>query len=92
MPIEIGPRRIDPARALGAVSGRFAQTSSGTKAAVASEPEVVRSDALDPGPVPIDTDRVTQIRRAIERDQYPILPAKVADAMIAAGLLLRSGK
>jgi negative regulator of flagellin synthesis FlgM len=92
MAIEIGPRRIDPARALGAVSGRFAQTSSGASQAVASEPEVVRSDALDPGPVPIDHDRVAQIRKAIERGDYPILPAKVADAMIAAGLLLRTGK
>jgi negative regulator of flagellin synthesis FlgM len=92
MPIEIGPQRIDPARALGAVSGRFAQTSSGSRPSATGEPVVERSEALDPGPVPVDHDRVAEIRKAIERGDYPILPAKVADAMIAAGLLLRSGK
>jgi negative regulator of flagellin synthesis FlgM len=32
------------------------------------------------------------IRKAVETGTYPILPAKVADAMIAAGLLLRTAK
>ena len=53
---------------------------------------VVRSAALDPGPQPVDTDRVAMIRKAIEQGHYPVLPTKVADAMIAAGLLLRSRK
>jgi len=38
---------------------------------------------------PVDQDRVTEIRRAIESGRYPVVPAKIADAMIAAGLLLR---
>ena len=53
---------------------------------------VVRSRELDPGQPPVDAERVKQIRQAIEEGRYPIVPAKVADAMIAAGLLLRSGK
>jgi negative regulator of flagellin synthesis FlgM len=53
---------------------------------------VIRSRALDPGQPPVDAERVKQIRQAIEDGTYPIVPARVADAMIAAGLLLRSGK
>lgn len=52
----------------------------------------VLSDALDPGQPPIDFDRVSQIRKAIEDGRYPLVPQRVADAMIAAGLLLRTGK
>jgi negative regulator of flagellin synthesis FlgM len=32
------------------------------------------------------------IRKAIEQGTYPVLPAKIADAVIAAGILLRSAK
>ena len=49
-------------------------------------------DALDPGAAPVDAERVQIIRKAVESGTYPVLPAKVADAMIAAGLLLRSPK
>ena len=41
------------------------------------------------GAASIDTDRVAEIRKAIEDDRYPVIPMRVADAMIAAGLLLR---
>lgn len=39
---------------------------------------------------PVDHDRVAQIRKAIEEGRYPVVPAKIADAMIAAGYLLRT--
>lgn len=38
---------------------------------------------------PVDVDRVNEIRRAIEQGRYPIVPAQIADAMIAAGFLLK---
>lgn len=38
---------------------------------------------------PVDNDRVAEIRKAVEQGTYPITPAKIADAMIAAGYLLR---
>ncbi len=38
---------------------------------------------------PIDAERVAEIRRAIEEGRYPLIPMRVADAMIAAGLLTR---
>jgi negative regulator of flagellin synthesis FlgM len=52
----------------------------------------VRSAAFDPGDAPVDVDRVAEIRKAVEQGHYPVIPARVADAMIAAGLLLRTGK
>jgi len=42
--------------------------------------------------VPVDSDRVAQIRKAIEQGHYPVLPARLADAMIAAGMLLRTSQ
>lgn len=36
---------------------------------------------------PIDRDRVSEIRKSIEQGHYPVHPAKIADAMIAAGYL-----
>lgn len=90
MPIELGPTR--PA---GAVEAWTPRTAGGTPARSAKaekvSAEVVRSDALDAGETPpVDTERVSTIRRAIETGTYPVIPFKVADAMIAAGLLLRT--
>ena len=39
-----------------------------------------------------DAERVDLVRKAVESGTYPLVPAKVADAIIAAGLLLRSAK
>ena len=38
-------------------------------------------DAATP---PVDTDRVQQIREALQDGTYPLVPAKIADAIIAA--------
>ena len=38
---------------------------------------------------PVDGRRVEVIRRAIEEGRYPVVPAQIADAMIAAGFLLK---
>ncbi len=54
--------------------------------------ELSASDALDPGAPPIDAERVSMIRKAVENGSYPVVPARVADAIIAAGLLLRTSK
>ncbi len=61
------------------------------KKPVPVSPDLV-SQVLDPGPAPVDAERVTAIRKAIEAGTYPLLPAKVADAIIAASLLLRNPK
>ncbi|MBO9516555.1 MAG: flagellar biosynthesis anti-sigma factor FlgM [Porphyrobacter sp.] len=52
--------------------------------------EVALSAASAGESAPVDFSRVKQIRQAIEEGNYPIVPMKVADAMIAAGILLRT--
>lgn len=91
-PIEVGAPR-----AIGAVSSEIArrageQTSTAAPAAQTPASLVATSEALDPGEAPIDTDRVAQIRKAVESGEYPLVPARIADAMIAAGILLRTGQ
>lgn len=101
-PIEVGP-----ARAATAIDARLARAAGGealpgangvaanrktSQASTTASPAVETSDALDPGEAPIDADRVGMIRKAVETGKYPMVPAKIADAMIAAGVLLRSPK
>jgi negative regulator of flagellin synthesis FlgM len=61
---------------------------SGTAAASAA-PEVSTSLTTGAGTVPVDQDRVNQIRDAVQNGSYPVIPAKIGDAMIAAGMMLR---
>lgn len=60
------------------------------------EPAAAASKAAarptDPGVPPVDSGRVAEIRKAVETGRYPVTPARVADALIAAGLLLRTSK
>lgn len=98
-PIEVGP-----ARAISAINARIARKAgddslpgangvAATKTAAATSGAAVETtEALDPGAEPVDTSRVEEIRKAVESGTYPLIPAKIADAMIAAGVLLRSGK
>lgn len=102
------PMEVGPARALGAVHARLApkagtESLSGAHGVAAQKAPslekqapagaaVETSSALEPGDAPIDADRVAAIRKAVESGTYPLVPAKIADAMIAAGVLLRSGK
>jgi negative regulator of flagellin synthesis FlgM len=103
MPIE-SSHNISGARPVGAVDARIVRTAAGAKdqqaigASPATNPTATSatgaayqpSTALDPGQVPVDAERVQFIRHAIETGAYPVLPAKIADAMIAAGMLLRA--
>jgi negative regulator of flagellin synthesis FlgM len=90
-PIELGPVRL-----IGAVDPRAIRTASGAPerfARAAPAPAaVVHSEVLDPGAPPIDAERVQIIRKAVESGTYPVVPAKIADAIIAAGLLLRNAR
>ena len=90
-PIEVGHTRP-----IGAVDVRIARQAGGLRdqAPRADEPAsaVAMSEALNPGQAPVDRDRVEMIRKAVDTGTYPLVPAKIADAMIAAGLLLRKGE
>jgi negative regulator of flagellin synthesis FlgM len=90
-PIEVGHTRP-----IGAVDVRIARQAGGLRDQTASADEptsaVALSDALNPGEAPVDSDRVEMIRKAVDTGTYPLVPTKIADAMIAAGLLLRKGQ
>ena len=94
------PINLGPALPVGAVQTSTMRSASGgngrserAASPVQSQTRAATiSDALDPGVPPIDTDRVAIVRKALEAGTYPVVPARVADAIIAAGLLLRSGK
>ncbi len=40
--------------------------------------------SLNTSAPPVDNDRVERIRQALRDDSYPLVPAEIADAMIAA--------
>lgn len=42
--------------------------------------------------VPVNHDRVVEIRKALEAGTYPLIPTKIADAIIAAGMYGKVGK
>lgn len=73
-----GIRRETPARADAPVEAARHGAGAGT--------------LLDPGEAPVDAERVALVRKAVEAGTYPVIPARVADAIIAAGLLLRNPK
>ncbi|RDC59161.1 hypothetical protein HME9302_00346 [Alteripontixanthobacter maritimus] len=53
---------------------------------------VEASVGLSASQPPVDGDRVAQIRSALQQGNYPILPTEIADAVIAAKLMLSSGE
>lgn len=69
--------------------------ATGEKVGSASAPKGVRGDdrigvstvlgSTEVTPT-FDAERVAQVRKAIEDGRYPLVPAKIADAMIAAKL------
>lgn len=90
-PIEVGP-----ARAISAIEARLARSAgTGNPASEARDtgPMPVEGAMLArAGEPPVDSERVAMIRRAVETGAYPIVPARIADAIIAAGMMLRRGE
>ncbi len=52
--------------------------------------EVVRRTQFTAQEPSIDQERVEEIRKALAEGSYPLVPAEIADAMIAAKLTLRT--
>jgi negative regulator of flagellin synthesis FlgM len=77
------PTRID-ARSAGGVPA--APVASAVKPGVMVE--VGDASALDPASPPIDPERIEKIRAALRDGSYPLVPAKIADALIAAQVSL----
>ena len=99
-PFEIdGTNGPQPVRRINPVSAQQARTATATGGAKSVRPTqdgpVVETASLDGlanlGQPTAQPERVAQIRKAIESGSYPLIPTKVADAMIAAGMFLRKG-
>jgi len=93
MPLfEIGPSRpVGPVQVRTAAPGKSSEAPGHASHSLPAQAAAIeRSAAFDPGPVPVDGERVAVIRKAVEQGTYPVIPTRIADAMIAAGLLLRS--
>ena len=50
--------------------------------------EVSATASADVASPPVDAERVRQIRQALQDGSYPLVPTKIADAMIAAQVSL----
>ena len=86
---------IDPTRSARPLRGPATGEARTASASASTAPQAAPATpsaalALDPAACPVDAERVAQVRQAIACGDYPLLPARVADAMIAAGLLLRT--
>jgi negative regulator of flagellin synthesis FlgM len=88
--ISSGPKiQVSAVRPVGTSSGNAEQTVGASTTTASQSAPVVSTTALNAGEAPVDTDRVASIRKAIEDGNYPIIPTKISDAMIAAGMMLR---
>ena len=83
----VGAASINPV--LPATTVPAAADSSQTPVPAGGTTEVQTSLPTGAGPVPVDQDRIAQIRKAVENGTYPVIPTRISDAMIAAGMMLR---
>ena len=61
-------------------------------AQAATAVRVETSTSFDARQPPVDQARVTEIRDALKQGNYPLFPTRIADAMIAAPLLLSAAR
>jgi len=81
--------RVAPSNQAAVDTQRQANKASAEPKAKAKEGVAVEvSNSVTAGEPPVATDRVQEIRSALQDGTYPIVPAQIADAMIAARLSL----
>jgi negative regulator of flagellin synthesis FlgM len=89
---------IGASRPVGAVQLNSVQSANPGPAAADAVPTAVpASDTTQvetslntsAGTVPVDQSRVAEIRQAVLNGTYPVIPTKISDAMIAAGVMLQ---
>ena len=79
-----GPRALSGADSSAARTSGETRVSSPASAAPSSGVSLEVSATIDTAAPPLDTDRVAQIREALKDGSYPLVPAEIADAIIAA--------
>jgi negative regulator of flagellin synthesis FlgM len=85
-----GPNAVAPRATVAAPVSRTEPVRPARSPTTDAAASVAVSVKLAAGAPPSDTERVHEIRKALEEGTYPILPARIADAMIAARFLLRT--
>lgn len=81
-----GPRALSETDRA-AIEARRTPPSDGAGSAAPSNGVSLEVAApVDGATPPVDTDRVTEVRKALQDGSYPLVPAEIADAMIAARL------
>lgn len=65
---------------------RAADTQAAAAQARAAAAPVTTSRVTAGASAPVDHERVALIRKALEENRYPLVPAEIADALIAANL------
>lgn len=82
--LPVVPIRTVPEHAPEQQASRTAGTSQAAAPAVQIDPELAEAGKT----APVDHERVAEIREALRDGTYPIVPARIADALIAARLTL----
>ncbi|WP_375289059.1 flagellar biosynthesis anti-sigma factor FlgM [Qipengyuania sp.] len=80
---------VSPGRVPGQVR-QIAKTDRSTQVDIRKEATASNTVALPSAgaEAPVDNQRVSEIRDALREGRYPLLPFKIADAMIAAKFML----
>ncbi|TRD11085.1 flagellar biosynthesis anti-sigma factor FlgM [Erythrobacter insulae] len=72
------------------IDARTAQTAVNTAAKVDAGVKLEVGASIDAAQPPINNERVAEIRTALEKGNYPLVPTQIADAMIAAQISLET--
>lgn len=81
---------VQPAVQVAATTTAAPSTTEATTSASSSAAlQVQTSLNISASEAPIDHTRVDEIRKAVQTGNYPLVPAEIGDAMVAAGLMLR---
>ena len=93
------PIDINPVIKAGAVRFPVAHTDAAPQRPVTTSQtrveagvEVDADPALGGTTPPVDAERVAVIRKALEEGSYPVVPSRIADAMIAARYMLSTAE
>lgn len=79
-------------KVLSAAHARDVSRDSAAPAGAKAQSTVSLSAAATKAEPPVDIERVREIRNAIQQNRYPVIPAQIADAIIAAPYLLNVAK
>ena len=84
----VGASRAVAAGERAQIEARTRPAATAASSAAASGVSLEVSSPIDVAAPPVDAERVKQIKAALADGSYPLVPTKIADAMIAAQVSL----